>query len=43
MIHELCCFDGVEGLECHFLLMALMRDKNLIHIINGGQISLTYH
>jgi hypothetical protein len=26
--------QGMERLESHFLLMTLMRDKNLLHITN---------
>jgi hypothetical protein len=31
---EPCCFNGVRGLENHFLLIELMRDKYLLHNIN---------
>jgi len=33
----------MERLESHFLLMALMRDKDPLHIINKGQIYFTNH
>jgi len=39
IIHEPYYFDGMESLESHFLLIALMKDKNLLYIINKGQIS----
>jgi hypothetical protein len=38
-----CRFEGVEGLKSHFLLKALMRDKNLLHFINKRQISFINH
>jgi hypothetical protein len=43
IIHEPCYFDGMESLENHFLLIALMKDKNLLYIIDKEQISLIYY
>jgi hypothetical protein len=34
IIREPCHFDGVKRLEIHFLLIALIRDKYLLHNIN---------
>jgi hypothetical protein len=36
IIHEPCYFDGMKSLENYFLLIALMKDKNLLYIINKG-------
>jgi hypothetical protein len=33
---KLIVFVGVEGLKSHFILIALMRDKYLLHNINEG-------
>ena len=43
IIHEPCHIQEVEGLEIHLLFMALMRDKDLLHIINEKQIFLVDH
>ena len=31
------CFGKVKGLESHFLLITLMRDKYLLHNINDDE------
>lgn len=35
---EPCHFDRMDGLENHFFLMTIIRDKDPLHIINKGQI-----
>ena len=37
ILHEPCCFSGVEGSDIHFRLMILMRGKNLLHFIKERQ------
>jgi len=39
----LCLFYGVKGLDSYFFLVALMMDKNSLHVINEKQTSLTHH
>ena len=36
-------FVGIEGLERHFLLIALMRDTYHLHNMNEKPISLTQY